>query len=69
MYRDAISLRHRPVTLHYVPSDARAVLELSMSSTSVAPLWEWRGWAVEPQLGGKLETSDDASVDKALGIV
>jgi hypothetical protein len=40
-----------------------------MSSTSVAPLWEWRGWAVEPQLGGKLETSDDASVDKALGVV
>jgi hypothetical protein len=27
------------------------------------------GWAVEPQLGGKLETSDDASVDKALCVV
>ena len=35
----------RPVTLHYVPSDAGAVLELSLMS--VAPLW---GWVVEPRL-------------------
>jgi hypothetical protein len=28
IYRDAISLRHGPVTLHYVPSVARAIDEL-----------------------------------------